>query len=370
MAAPEFIDATPELISAEVLATFEEGLKKSLLPAQPERLLVNVAAYRELLVRLAIQQAAERCLVNFSDGVYLDQLGALNGATRLPASSAQVTIRFSLIGGGATLIPQGTRVTAPADGQIWFATNEAATIPEAGGPGLLSSVDVVATAIATGPEFNGFLAGQIRTAVDPLPDGVNVINMTESSGGGNEELDDPYRERIKLAPNQFNSAGSRGSYEFYARSADASIIDVAVLNGGAVNVDVYPLTTTGLPSAEIIQSVDSVLSAEDVRPLTDIVRVQSPSEYAYQIDVDVTLLSSADALLLQTQLQVALDDYAEDRRSRLGQDVIRAQIVQSLTFEGVYNVVVNQPAADAVLLGSQWANATAVTLNIVGEADG
>lgn len=56
------------------------------------------------------------------------------------------------------------------------------------------------------------------------------------------ESDAQLRERIKLAPSQYSSAGSRSSYKFYAKSANAMITDVSVSSPVPGSVLIVPLT--------------------------------------------------------------------------------------------------------------------------------
>lgn len=75
-----------------------------------------------------------------------------------------------------------------------------------------------------------------------LVDGVNyvatVANTTESGGGADVEDDDSLRERIRMAPLAFSTAGPAGAYEYFAMSADPSVGDVYVvrLSPGVVGI--------------------------------------------------------------------------------------------------------------------------------------
>lgn len=63
IAEPDFIDRDPAQITSEMIAQYEEASGKKLYPAQAERLLIDLFAYRENLVRIAIQEAAKQNLV-------------------------------------------------------------------------------------------------------------------------------------------------------------------------------------------------------------------------------------------------------------------------------------------------------------------
>ena len=373
---PNFIDRAPDTVETEVISLWETLADKTLYPGQAERLLINLLTYRETLLRVGIQYAAEQNLVNLADGVNLDQLGALVGAPRLSKSSAQTTLRFTLAASRAvdTLIPAGTRARVPG-ATVLFQTDANATITAGN-----FTVDVIATAGTAGVVGNDYTAGQIDQLLDPLPGlTLTVSNTTTSSGGADVEADDPYRERIKLAPSQFSVAGPADAYKFHTLSVSQTIIDASVvmpLNaaGGKLRiyVDVYPLTSTGLPSAELITAVQTALDNNQIRPLCDIVTVKTPTSVGFAIDADITLLDEADASLLATQINAAVTEYIADRESELGQDIITSQIVGVITgVPGVYDVTLNSPASDIVVTETEWANHTgSPVLNIVGTNEG
>src|SRR5580658_5849118 len=73
----------PNLILADMIAAFEASAGRTLQPAQVERLLINLYAYRESLVRNAIQYAGQQNLLAFAVFPMIDYLGKLLGVTRL-----------------------------------------------------------------------------------------------------------------------------------------------------------------------------------------------------------------------------------------------------------------------------------------------
>ncbi len=53
---PDFIERDADKITAEMIAKYEADTGKTLYPAQAERLLIDLWAYREMLVRVAVQE--------------------------------------------------------------------------------------------------------------------------------------------------------------------------------------------------------------------------------------------------------------------------------------------------------------------------
>src|SRR5258708_26183269 len=88
----------PNKILADMIAEFEAASGRVLQPAQIERLLINLYAYRESLVRNAIQFAGEQNLLAFAMFPMIDYLGQLLGVVRLQAQPATTTLQFTLTG--------------------------------------------------------------------------------------------------------------------------------------------------------------------------------------------------------------------------------------------------------------------------------
>ena len=71
---PSFVDRDPAPIVAEIVAWFEAETGRTLYPAQVERLYTNIVAYRETLIREAIQDAAKQNLLRYASGVMLEMM--------------------------------------------------------------------------------------------------------------------------------------------------------------------------------------------------------------------------------------------------------------------------------------------------------
>ena len=87
MEAPEFISIDPQTIISEIKSDYEQMTGQTLYPGQVEQLLINALAYREVLLRTQIQNAATQNLVAFSSAPFLDFLGDLVGVKDSPSKS-------------------------------------------------------------------------------------------------------------------------------------------------------------------------------------------------------------------------------------------------------------------------------------------
>ncbi len=371
--APTFVndaDGTdPNLILADMISAFESAAGRTLQPAQVERLLIDLYAYRESLVRNAVQYAAQQNLLAFAIFPMIDYLGALVGVNRLQAQAANTTLQFTLSGPLTVeyTVVAGTQVGS-GDGQVVFATSADLTfIPGA------TSVSVNATATVAGADGNGFLPGQINLLLNPSSLLSGASNTNTSSGGSAPETDDHLRARIQAAPNQFSSAGPAGAYRFFALSVDPSIVDVQVVSPTPGTVNVYILTgpisvqpapspnPIAIASPTLLTSVQAALDSDRVRPLTDTVITSAVNEIDYQINATVTLYSDADPSLTMSAASTAIQQFALDLASKIQRDIVPTQIIAALSVPGVYEVALSSPSYTQLTAG-QWPNCTSITL--------
>lgn len=363
----EFVHEDAQRIIAECKTFLEEKLGRQIAPADVEMLLINGLSYRELLLRTQLNEAARQNLVSFSRGAALEYLGELVGVNRLPASSALCSIEFALVAGHTgVVIPAGLRVQS-TDGKIIFQTIEEKVCAI----GTLTAT-LQAEATEPGTIGNDYAINKINIILDPQAYITTAQNIDITKGGANEETDDELRERIKLAPATFSVAGPNDAYKFFAKSAHASIVDVAV-KGHTPNpgdVSIYPLLEGGeMPTVEILEAVQSILSADKVRPLTDTVYTLAPTVEDYAIEVNLTLLTTAVQASTKTAVEKILDAYKEARKNRLGLDVVKNKLVQLCMIEGVYNAEVVSPLANIVADPEVYTNCTGIIVNIIGTHD-
>jgi phage-related baseplate assembly protein len=333
-------------------------------------------------------------LLAFANYPAIDYLGELVGVARLDAVGAQTRIQFALAEILATdyVIPAGTLV-GTQDGKFQFATVEDLIIQSGGDPGPLPrarSVDAVCT--TKGPDGNGYAVGQVSVFLPAHPSIALISNITRTAGGAAIESTDALRARIQLAPNRFTSAGPSGAYKFFALSADPSIADVQVighwLDGvvintvppGTVKVFVLPgpiiqpaaAGTQGIASGALITEIQTALSADTIRPLTDTVVVSAVTDRNYQVKGlspnGVTLERNVDPTSAMAALREAARNLALRIGSRIGADIVPEEWIAALGSIGsVHRVVLSEPAYSKLGPG-EWANCTAITLDVTDAA--
>lgn len=367
---PVFVDINPAATEADLIARYEAKSQKTLYPAQVERLFIDQIAYAVTRLEMGIQNAGEQLLVRFSNSPILDYLGDLVATHRLLAKPARCQIRFSMPAPvqQPLLIRAGTRVSTQ-DAKLTFLTDRDVVIAVG-----QTQVSVTATCLIAGELGNGWAIGQISSIGDSPAPGMVATNTTVTADGVEDEDSDRYRERIILAPEAFSNAGSRGAYRYHALAVHQSIIDVAVHGPDEGqppgHVALYPLTTTGLPSDDLLQQIKNQVTGEKLRPLCDTVHAYAPSEVRYQIKANITFYATADRAAAMLAARAAADAYAIERRAGLGRDLIPEQLIALLQVNGVYRADLVSPSAPQVLLSNEWANCTEIDLIDAGVADG
>lgn len=340
-----FVDANPQEMEIHILTTVEGLLKRKLARADPLRLfLLSVEA---LLIQqcLLFDQMAKMNLLAYAKGNYLDHIGILVGANRLPASPAKATMKLTLsaVRDQAVILPKGARITAGDN--IYFALDEAAIIPA-------GSLAVMAAATCTeeGEKGNGYLPGEINKIVDPAPFWAAAENVTKSEGGADTESDEAYRERIQEAPEKFSTAGPALAYEYHAKAASALIVDVSVDSPAPGEVIVYPLLKGGvIPGNEILTLVDKKLNDRSIRPLTDKVSVKAPESVKYDVDVlyYIDRRDATEAAQIQARAESAVQEFIAWQKERLGRDVNPTEIYYRLRAAGVKRAEIKSPVFTA-----------------------
>jgi len=276
-----FVEVDAAQIQADMIEQFEQALGETLYPADERLMFLQQETQVIVGLKNLINDSARQNLLRYARGEVLDALGELYGdrGKRLSAQSATTTFRITLSAAQTSnyVIPAGKRVTP--DGLLYFVTSSAVTIPL----GQLTG-DVQGVAEDVGSQYNDFIAGQIKTIVDPIPYVSSIINIDTSSGGTDIEGDDNYRERLRLLPESFSTAGPEGAYVFWAKTADSTIVDVAVDSPSPCVVRIVPLLQDGeIPTQSVLDAVLAVASAKDKRPLTDQVQVEAPTAVSYNI---------------------------------------------------------------------------------------
>ena len=350
-----------------IITAYEAIAKATLQPGDPVRLFLESLAYVISVQNGLIDLAGKQNLLAYARGGHLDHLGAPMGVIRIQPQPARTTVRFGVDGAlaFAVPIPAGTRVTTQSGG-VMFATLSDAVLPA----GELF-VETSAKATEAGASGNGLLPGQICRLVDPLPYITRVSNVATTLSGCDEEGDERFRDRIRMAPESFSVAGPNGAYEARVKAVSADISAVSVTSPTPGIVDIrFVLTHGELPDEAMISMVREALSDETVRPLTDRVDVAAPETVDYAVSgrwylrrSDAVLLSGVTAAVAQ-----AVEDWRLWQRSQPGRDINPTRLIAAVQAAGAKRVELDAPAFRA-LEATQVARETDISLLFGGLED-
>lgn len=337
-----FVDYNSESVISELVAQFEKALGETLQPSDERRMFLNQLAQVIIALNANINNSGNQVLLRYSRGDSLDAIGELFGVERLSAESAKCDLKFTLSAAqeNAVVIPKGTRATP--DGSIYFATDNALTIPAGATEGVVS-----ATATVAGTSNNGYTIGQIKYIVDNVPFLSSVSNTTISTGGTDEEDDDSLRERIRLAPESFSTAGCVDGYIYWAKSAHVNVGDVSVVSPSAGCVDIYILKADGtIPEGEPwLNDVQLAVSAKDKRPLTDKVEVKTPTPNDYSINFEYYVSEDDELNVADIKVKVreAVHKYAKWQSEKIGRDINPDKLRSLVLNAGASRVILTSP---------------------------
>jgi phage-related baseplate assembly protein len=223
------------------------------------------------------------------------------------------------------------------------------------------AVRAVMPALATGADLDqiGVIVGIQRLVIDAGDPAEGI--------GPTYEDDDAFRRRFIMAPEGYSVAGPAGAYEFHALSADGEVLDASAVSPepGEVVVTILSRVGGGAASPALLDKVTARVSADDVRPLTDFVTVQSATIKTYAIRAKVWTFSGPDPVVVVESAQATAEAFASDNH-RLGRDVNLSSLYASLTRSGVQRVELEEPLANIVCDDTEAAFCTGVILTHEG----
>ena len=371
-----------EEIKSAIIGGYEEayeeqyGIPRILAPGDPVRLFLLTVADVVIHQRNLIDYTGKMNLLAFAKDGFLDHIGALVDTWRLPGGAAMTTIRFILSTPLAyrIIIPAGIRMTA--GDQVYFATAGAVEVPEGE-----TLAEVGAICLKSGTIGNGYLPGQLKILVDPLPWIKSVENITLTAGGADIEDNESFRERIQLAPEHFSVAGPKGAYRYWAKTAHADIGDVGVFGPEDGNIEprvepgqvhIYPLMKNGdIPTQEILDLVYDICNAEDVRPDTDYVFVLEPLVVTCDLSVEywIDRKNAALATTIRRAVENAVEEWIMWQQGELGRDLNPSELNHRMVAAGAKRTEISLPAF-TVLKGNEVAKVENREVRYGGIEDG
>lgn len=378
----DFLEVDAGTIQQELIQEFETALRETLYPADERRIFLMQQTPLVIGLKNEINESAKQNLLRYAKGENLDALGEFYDTPRLQAQKSVTTFKWTLsaIQPEPVIIEKGNQATP--DGELYFETDDDLVIPAGQAFGTVKAV-----ATEAGAKYNGFSPGQIKNIVKPIPYVASVENIDTSSGGADIEPDDDgvnvwseYRERIRQAPERLSTAGPRGAYAAWAKSADANIQDIAITSSKIkiFNLEafltVYPevdptpfyterpggdVTITVLmkngesPSQDVLDKVNSVCSEEDRRPLNDHVTVQPRGETTYNIELTYYIAKErkTEETVIRNAIEGtggALEQYKLWQSSKLGRAINPDYLRNLMLSVGAFRIEITSPVYTSI----------------------
>ncbi|ECH9261670.1 baseplate assembly protein [Salmonella enterica subsp. enterica] len=188
------------------------------------------------------------------------------------------------------------------------------------------------------------------------------------------EDDDAFRERIQLSWARLSTAGAKNAYHYFARGADADVLDVRAYGPethaveGRVYLYVLSRTGDGVAPQSLLDKVAAAVNDDEIRPLTDFVSVRSADIVPYDVVADIYIPYGLDGALVMKNAREALEAYT-DSVHRIGTIAAHSGIDGALHQPGVITVDLKSPAADVLTAMGQATWCRSVTLNRIENTD-
>ncbi len=180
------------------------------------------------------------------------------------------------------------------------------------------------------------------------------------------ENDDRLRLRTQLAMESYTTAGAEKAYCFHAYSASAKVKSVKIKspNPGEVLVTILSTEENGSADENLCNEVLTYLNADDKRPLTDSVSVQSAEIVEYAVKAKVFVYPGPSISIIENEIKTNLEKYTM-KRHRIGEVLAYSGIFQALHTEGVQKVELYEPAQDIATNDTHAAFCTNTEIEVV-----
>ncbi|PCK33133.1 baseplate assembly protein [Pseudoalteromonas piscicida] len=172
--------------------------------------------------------------------------------------------------------------------------------------------------------------------------------------GVNREENEPdarYRQRIPLSLESHSMAGTDGAYQYHAFTASAKVKDVFVESTTPGIVEVYILPVADVDSVAEKEALRSdvlrYLNNEDVRPLTDLVRVHLVEPMTYSVEADIYFNAGINTEQVKVAIRQAVHKFIH-AHYLLGKEVPSSGLIDALHQGGVRKVKLRSMTDDVL----------------------
>lgn len=280
----------------------------------------------------------EQSFPQTATGVYLDRHAAMRGLSRQAESKAvgELTFTMSNEQTGAVSIECGT--VCMTEDAVRFQTTEEAIIQ-------VGERTVTVAAEAVEARNGGNVGAGAIHVLTACPVAVtSVTNAAAFTGGISEETDEELRARVLDSFLRLPNGANAAWYEQTACRHDGVAAAKAVGKArGVGTVDVYVSTPGGVPSATLLEELQTVFQKS--REIAVDVQVKAPATSEVNIAVTVETESGAEFDAVKTAVENLLAEFFNGKL--LGKSVTLAELGSRIYgMDGVKNYHITAPAAD------------------------
>jgi len=188
------------------------------------------------------------------------------------------------------------------------------------------------------------------------------------------ESDDAFRRRVALKPESYSTAGPTDAYIYHSLSASGLVKDASCTSPvpGTTLVTILSTDGQGIPTAELLETVEAALQDGQVRPLSEEVVVQPVTIITYAIQCELWVYAGPDNSLVASAAETELSTYTTARHM-LGNSVALSGLHAAAHRPGVQRAVVTITGAELlneIIVVDDFSSAycTSITVTVAGVA--
>ena len=333
-------------------------------------MILEAMSYREVMLRNEFNQRALAFFLATASGSDLDHWGIVFDCERLKGSKPYANYLFTLSQARETDVVIKKGLVLVDDDSIYESRLLEDLVIKKGELEAAGKVELQVFTASSDIETNN-----ITTT---LPYVVNAKATAKFSSGSNTESDEDFRFRILLSMSDKSTAGSSATYKSYAYKADERIEDIKVTNGikdfstylplflgkneveildgirslisdfSTVNVYYYSKIADPLMKERIEQSLNS----ENIRPLTDYVKVIPATEKTFAIQAVLNCEKNQEYGIIEVQALENLKTNLNKLR-KIGVSITLSEINDFLRVPGVKEAVILNPTENVEILSNE-----------------
>lgn len=155
-----------------------------------------------------------------------------------------------------------------------------------------------------------------------------VITPATLTSAAVMEDDETFRQRIALSPESWSTCGPEGAYLFWALTASGDVLDVAawsedegVCLAPRIRIVVLSRLGTGAASPELRGLVQTTLNRREIRPMGDLVMVETATPLTYDVAVTLRIRNGASAAPVKEAAGKRIRAYCEGLTRWIGDDL-------------------------------------------------